>query len=214
MKQNETIRSHTRGIQSSTLPRLLLLALFFVGGVLLGQMLAERVPGGTGNELHRYLADFVQLGGQEPSIPKAAFSTLLVYYRYPLLAFLLGFASVGIVLLPFAACACGFFLSFSVCCFTAAFGGNGVLLALSIFGLRCLIMLPCFFLLAVPAWGTSASLAAISFGRGRRTAPVLYGKPYWTRLGITAAVLFLGVCAELFLSPALLRLAAERILVG
>ena len=125
-------------VQLPTLPRLLLLALFFLAGVLLGQVLSGRVPDTTGDELR----------------------------RYPLFAFLLGFASIGVVLLPCVTAAYGFFLSFSVCCFTAAFGVDGVLLALAVFGLRCLVTLPCYFLLAAASWGTSAGLAAVSFGRG------------------------------------------------
>lgn len=58
----------------------------------------------------------------------------MLYIRYPLLAFFLGFASIGVVLLPCAALAFGFFLSFSVCCFTASFGGDGVVLALAVLG--------------------------------------------------------------------------------
>ena len=69
------------------------------------------------------------------------------------------------VLLPCVTAAYGFFLSFSVCCFTAAFGVDGVLLALAVFGLRCMVTLPCYFLLAAASWGTSAGLAAVSFGR-------------------------------------------------
>lgn len=212
MNRNRTIHGAGSRAQPSTLPCLLLLALFFLGGILLGQVLSGRVPDGTGDELKRYLTDYVRVGGEGALSAKAAFSTLIIYFRYPLLAFLLGFASVGIVLLPGAAAACGFFLSFSVCCFTAAFGRDGVLLALAVFGLRCLVTLPCFFLLAVPSWGTSAALANLSFGRGRRTAPVMYGKAYWLRLGGTAAALLAGVCVELLLSPPLLRLILERIL--
>ena len=177
-------------VQLPTLPRLLLLALFFLAGVLLGQVLSGRVPDTTGDELRRYLEDYVRLGG----------------------AFLLGFASIGVVLLPCVTAAYGFFLSFSVCCFTAAFGVDGVLLALAVFGLRCMVTLPCYFLLAAASWGTSAGLAAVSFGRGRRTAPVVYGRACWVRFGACCLALLAGVCAELFLSPVLLRLMLERIL--
>lgn len=45
-----------------------------------------------------------------------------------------------------------FFLSFSVCCFTAAFGVDGILLAFAVFGLRCMVTLPCYLLLAVSSW--------------------------------------------------------------
>ena len=109
-------------VQLPTLPRLLLLALFFLAGVLLGQVLSGRVPDTTGDELRRYLEDYVRLGGEGAPTVQTALSALVIYFRYPLFAFLLGFASIGVVLLPCVTAAYGFFLSFSVCCFTAAFG--------------------------------------------------------------------------------------------
>ena len=195
-----------------TLPRLLLLALFFAAGVLLGQVLAGWVPDATGEELRRYLEDYVRLGGGTAPSPRAVLSTLVIYFRYPLLAFGLGFASIGVALLPCVTVAYGFFLSFSVCCFTAAFGADGVLLALAVFGLRCAVTLPCYFLLAAPSWGTAAGLAAVSFGSGRRTAPGVYGRACWIRLGACCLALLAGVCVDVLLSPVLLRLMLERIL--
>jgi hypothetical protein len=198
--------------QSAPLPRLVLLALFFLGGVLLGQVVSGRVPDATGDELGRYLTDYLRLDGGTERTTAAALSAALIYFRYPLLAFLLGFTSLGVLLLPCATVAYGFFLSFSVCCFTAAFGSDGVLLALAVFGLRCAVTLPCYLLLAVPAWGTSATLASFSFGRGRRAAPVVYGRSCWVRFGGVMAALLTGMCVDLFLSPWLLQLILERIL--
>lgn len=192
------------------LPRLVLLALFFLIGVILGQVLSGRVPDVTGDELTRYLTDYISLGDSPVLTAKTALSALVIYFRYPLLAFLMGFASVGLVLLPLITVAYGFFLSFSVCCFTAAFGGEGVLLAFAVFGLRCLVTLPCYFLLAVPSLATSAALAAVSFGRGRHTASVVYGRTWWFRLVISVAVLLAGVGVELFLSPLFLRLLLQK----
>lgn len=187
------------------------LALFFLGGVFLGQVLAGRVPDATGRELTEYLRSYVTL--EAAVTPQAAVSALVLYFRYPLLAVLMGFASIGVALLPAVTAAFGFFLSFSVSCFTAAFGGEGVLLALAVFGLRCAVTLPCYFLLAVPAWRNAAALALASFGGGRRTAPVVYGQPWWSRVAVCAGILLAGVCLELFCSPWLLRLALDRILV-
>lgn len=198
--------------QSAPLPRLVLLALFFLGGVLLGQVVSGRVPDATGDELGRYLTDYLRLDGGTERTTAAALSAALIYFRYPLLAFLLGFTSLGVLLLPCATVAYGFFLSFSVCCFTAAFGSDGVLLALAVFGLRCAVTLPCYLLLAVPAWGTSATLASFSFGWGRRAAPVVYGRSCWVRFGGVMAALLTGMCVDLFLSPWLLQLILERIL--
>ena len=197
------------GPLASSLPCMLLLALFFLCGAILGQVLAGRVPGETGLELRQYLEDYVRLGGEVS--PGAAVSAAAVYFRYPLLAFLLGFASIGVVLLPVSAAAFGFFLSFAVCCFTAAFGPDGVLLALAALGLRCVVTMPCFFLLASSSCGTAAGLAAVSFGSGRRTAPAC-GRVDWRRFGACSLALAAGVCGELTLTPALLRLALERVL--
>ena len=181
------------GGQPSPLPGLLFLAVCFAGGVILGQVLAARVPGETGAELRQYLNDYVQLSGETSVSPGTVLSTVVLYFRYPLLAFLLGFASIGVVLLPVTAVAFGFFLSFSVCCFTATFGADGVLLA-------------------VPSLGTSAALASLSFGRGRRCAAVTYGRTWWRRLALCGGVLLVGVCVDLFCSPWLLRFMLGRIL--
>lgn len=198
--------------QSAPLPRLLSLALFFLGGVILGQVLSGRVPDATGDELGRYLTEYLRLEGGIDHTAAAALSTAVIYFRYPLLAFLLGFTSLGVLLLPCVTAAYGFFLSFSVCCFTAAFGADGVLLALAVFGLRCAVTLPCYLLLAVPAWGTSAALASFSLGLGRRAAPAVYTRSCWILFGGVIAVLLAGMCVDLFLSPWLLRLVLERIL--
>lgn len=197
--------------QSAPLSRLVFLALFFLGGVFLGQVLSGRVPDATGDELGRYLTDYLRLDGGTAE-RRAALSTAVIYLRYPLTAFLLGFTSLGVLLLPCATAAYGFFLSFSVCCFTASFGTEGVLLALAVFGLRCAVTLPCYLLLAVPAWGASAALASMSFGQGRRVAPVDYGRRFWLRSGAVLAVLAAGICLDIFLTPWLLQLVLERIL--
>ena len=154
----------------------------------------------------------MRLGEEAGPAPNTVMSALVSSCREPRLACLRGFPSRGVLRRPWGTVAYGFFLSFSVCCFTAAFGSDGVLLALAVFGLRCAVTLPCYLLLAAPAWGTSAALASLSFGRGRRSAPVAYGRSWWLRLGVTSAVLFAGMCADMILSPWLLQLALERIL--
>lgn len=189
--------------------RLLFLAFFFFAGVILGQVFSSRVPDATGEELTRYLTDYLQVEGE--LTPRAALSAAVLYFRYPLAAFLLGFASIGVLMLPFATGAFGFFLSFSVCCFTAAFGPDGVLLALAVFGLRCAVTLPCYFLLAVPSLERSMALACLSFGRGR--APVVYGREWWSRMAVIWGVLLAGMCAELMLTPWFLQQLLEQMLV-
>ena len=69
-----------KGPLASSLPCMLLLALFFLCGAILGQVLAGRVPGETGLELRQYLEDYVRLGGEVS--PGAAVSAAAVYFRY------------------------------------------------------------------------------------------------------------------------------------
>ncbi len=193
------------------LVRLLFLALFFFAGIILGQVFSNHVPDAAGDELVLYLTDFLKIESRELS-PQAVFSALILYFRYPLAACLLGFASIGILLLPFVTGAFGFFLSFSVCCFAAAFGPDGVLLALAVFGLRCAVTLPCYFLLAVPSFEHSMALASFSIGRGRRSAAVIYSREWWSRLAVISGALLVGMCSELMLTPWFLRQILEQLL--
>lgn len=191
-------------------PQILLLALFFLVGVVLGQVFAGRVPAITGQELTNYLHHYLTLE-EENFSPKTLLAELVLYLRYPLLAVLLGFSSIGVVVLPGATILFGFFLSFSISCFIAAFGVNGVLVALAVAGLRCAVTLPCYFVLAVPAWSMSVSLA--SFGRGQKVVPVTYGRSWWLCLGVCIAVLLAGMCVDYICSPWFLHLALDRILI-
>lgn len=186
---------------------LVLLALCFAVGVILGQVSSARAS--NDQELAQYLSDFFQIS--ETLETGMFFPALLIYFRYPMIAFLLGFASIGALLLPMVSAAFGFFLSFSACCFAGAYGKEGVLLAAAVLGLRCLITLPCYFWLAVPSFRASISLALVSFGKGRRLAPVVYDAAWFLRLAACVAVLFIGVLCEVYLSPVFVRLACARI---
>ena len=201
-------------VQLPTLPRLLLLALFFLAGVLLGQVLSGRVPDTTGDELRRYLEDYVRLGGEGAPTVQTALSALVIYFRYPLFAFLLGFASIGVVLLPCVTAAYGFFLSFSVCCFTAAFGGAGALLAMAVFGIRSLASVPGFFLLAVPALRSAALRSPLPFGRGKRVASAGNDTGRWKGLCAVSAALLAALLLESALSSGLLRLVWEHFIAA
>ena len=188
--------------------RLLCLAAFFAFGIFLGRAAASCVPMETGEELSRYLQDYLRLEGTAVE-ESAVLSAVLTYVRYPLLAAFLGFTSLGIVLLPVVAAVAGFCFSFSVCCFAAAFGGEGVRLALAVLGLRCGVTLPCFFLLAVPAWSACAALTSFSAGKGRR----VYDRRWLLRLVLVMLVLLAGTWVELWFLPRfVLRPALQRAL--
>ena len=193
--------------------RLLLLAFFFVCGVLLGRALSARGAEGTAGELKSYLEGYLSLPkakGFWETLP----SSLFLYFRYPVLAFLLGYLGAGIALLPLGAAAFGFSLSFSVCCFAAAFGGAGVLLALAVFGPRSLGSVPGLFLLAVPALRSAALRSSLPFGRGKRVASAGSKTGRWKRLFAVSAALLAALLLESALSPGLLRLVWEHFIAA
>ena len=103
----------------------------------------------------------------------------------------------------------GFFPAYAAGCLTASFGGRGLLLALAFFGFRCLVTVPCFFLLAAPAMGRAAALRGLSRGR-RGAAFSACGRGCWLGFGIVCLILCLGAWIELRLSPFLLRALLER----
>lgn len=192
-----------RAVSAVQLPCLLFLGVCFFAGLILGQGLAFRVPDQVYRQLDSYLVGFLALERRQFS--DAVISTLILYIRYPLLAFFLGFVSIGVVFLPLASIAFGFFLSFSVGCFAASFGMSGIFLALALLGLRVFITVPCFFWIAVSSWELACVLAGRSRGKGKRFTPMFYGKRWWLRLAVVFAILLFGVSLDLMISPYLLE---------
>jgi len=202
-----------RRYKSGPISQLLFFALLFFGGVLLGEILSRWAPNETGRELNHYLTGYFFLNESKSVSLRHVIATILLYLRYPVAAFFLGFSSVGVILLPLLTVVFGIFLSFSVCCLTAAFGAQGVLLALTVFGMRCLVTLPGYFYLALPAWRASAALAAILLGRRNRPLkPIGYSGTDWHRLGVVLFVLVIVLCVDLALSPLLLQIVLDRLI--
>jgi stage II sporulation protein M len=185
-----------------------LLALFFFLGGLAGHAYAKTWDG---EALRNYLGDYCALygsGGVSPALLGCA----ALYFGWCLAVFLLGFASVGVALIPVLSGLFGFLTMYSVSCFVSAYGRSGILLAMGAMLPRLLVTVPCFLALAGAAWPMSADLAMLALGRGRRAAPVLYGRGYFRVLLVCAGVLSLGVVCERLLSSRLFQLALERVL--
>ena len=156
-----------------------------------------------GAELRRYLDGYMALHASGGFSAAAAWKTALCFFRAPVLVFILGFASLGVALIPCVCAAQGFLFSFSLFCFAAGLGEDGFFLLLALFAVRLLIVLPCTLLLGGAAWEASCSLAALSFGRGKRTKAVAYGG-CWPRFGVSCVCLCFGAALELWLVPQVL----------
>ena len=185
---------------------LCVLAFFFLLGLLLGYLVAERHAGTLAEEIRSYLEEFSSRHVDISDGAKSFAYTLLCYVRYPLLAFLFGFASFGALFLPLLSAAFAFSLSYSVCCFAFALGRAGVLLAASLFAFRSLISVPCYFLLAYPAFGASLSLLRYTFGLAERNTATLYSRMYFYRFLIVLLFLLSAAVIDPWLSSRLMSL--------
>jgi len=187
---------------------LLVLCVFFIVGAGLGRLGHSYVTAGDNEELARYICSYADLVSGSKNTAADICSVVLLYFRYPLFYFFLGFLSVGALLIPFTCAVQGFFLSFSISCFASSLGKSGVLLALSAFGIRCLFMLPCCFLLA--AWSFLSAKDRISrTGTGAGRNSVSAGS-FW-RFAICVIVLLVGSVLELSVVPRLFSLALAKI---
>ena len=187
---------------------LLALSAFTALGVLGGYAAASNSAPRMGNELQRYFETYLALGTRSSFGAETLLGTIVCYFRAPFFAFLLGFASVGVLLIPLVCAFQGFLISYSLFCFAFSLGRVSFPLLLALFGIRLLTVLPCMLLLGTAALDKSRSLLLLSCA-GPRAGPVAYGSAYWYRFGVGCVCLFLGSMLELWLVPQFLLLAAS-----
>ena len=201
-------RLKTSSKEKSSLTTLGLFFLCFLLGLYLGRAASVSRIAEVSPQLRQYLEGYIQTAPTVSFTGKHLLQSLLVYFRYPLLVFALGFASFGVLMIPVLATLLSFSFSYAVCCFTASFGAKGTLLSLALFGLRYLLTLPCFLVLAVQAFRSSLELAGYTLGYGGRRGKELYGAQYFTKFFTAASVLLAGALLDLWLTPWLLQLLA------
>ena len=98
----------------------LLLAVFFFLGIGAGVVCAGRISGDVERELTTYLTDYLALAQSQDLGISVVCSLTLLYLQGPVLAFLCGVCSAGILLLPLLAAAAGFFPAYAAGCLTAS----------------------------------------------------------------------------------------------
>lgn len=118
----------------------------FLLGTAAAVCMRDRPLGKMGSELSAYLKDYLSLADRHTLTASGICSMSAAYVCSPLFALLCGFSWVGIGLLPIGALLTGFFPGYAAGCLFAAFSGQGLLLALGLFGLRCFVTVTCFFL--------------------------------------------------------------------
>ncbi len=176
----------------------------FALGVGIGYCRALRISAASEIELRHYFSSFARVRTQDVLSGEVVVQTVLAFLRGPFFAFLLGFASVGVVLLPLLCALQGFLYSFSLFCCVGTMGRELFFPVLLLFLLRFLTVLPCTILLSEAALSNSWSLASYSLGKGKRVKAAHYGAPYFIRFALCCAVLLLGAVLELWLVPRVL----------
>lgn len=181
-------------------------AFFFLGG-LLGCILAARVGGGGSDSLILYLERFLSTAGEQTALAPPLLPLIWETVRWPLIVFVLGFTTLGLLFIPVVFSVRGFLLAFSIASFVRMFGGGGGLLAFLVFGISGCVALPVFFVLGVQGIMASRYLATRFLGETRRGSP--YGKRYFLRCGVCAGALCVCVFLESVVVPALVAGGAK-----
>jgi len=182
---------------------LLICAVFFVCGIIVGTFSARRLDTAGTHALYESMVGYMEQVRAGIYISPGFFTVLWTTGRDHLIVLFLGFSLLGAFCLPVLSGVRGFYLSFSIAAFVRVFGMDGVPVALSLFGVGTLLTLPAFFILVTQAFSASAQMAKAVFGIGTLQVGLLYGRGYWLRL----IVCFLGILAavfiEIYLTPAL-----------
>ena len=92
--------SQGKQLRSTCSPQLLLLCLFVAVGAIIGFFVQKTVSTESNAELCEYLHQYAACSAQGSCTPVSFLRVAAVYFRYPLLAFCLGFCAFGIYLLP------------------------------------------------------------------------------------------------------------------
>ena len=211
MRGRPVRRTIRLGSADPSLLRGLLLALLFLAGALAGPLYAGTCGEEAQGALDQYLTDYCAVY-DTGSAAASLLSCVVMYFGYGLALFLLGFSSAGVALIPALSGLFGFLTMYTVSCFVRCYGRSGVLLAMGVLLVRLVFTLPCFLALAGAAWPLSIELFTLSFGRGKRSAPVLYGSRYFLLFVLCAVILAAGVCCERLITPLLFRMALEEVL--
>ena len=194
-----------RAVTVDILPfRTLFPAFFLTLGILGGYAVSGRCGSDASDTLRRFFDGYLAFVPERKLSFSAMAQTMICFFRAPVLAFLLGFASIGVIALPLLYTAQGFLLSFSLFCFASAMGRGSFGTLAVLFATRLLFVLPCTFLLGQAAFEKARALALFSLGGGKRVRPVAYGTLYWYRFAVCAVCLLIGCALELWLVPLLL----------
>ena len=183
-----------------------ILAICFCLGGLLGCLCAGNCDTSVQDAFRGYLSDyciFCEVYGASVPLGKC----FLLYFTTVCAAFVFGYSSLGVMLIPFFSAVFGFLSYYTVFCFAFSFGRDGILLAAALTFVRLFFTLPCFLIVASQSLIRSFRIALLAVGHGKRLP--LSGGRYLFVFVVCLFCLCVGVLCERFLTPILFRAAID-----
>ena len=190
---------YSKGIYQTSslfLRYLLLTVCFFVFGIILGHIGGYRVLPEISVQVQEYLLDYVFLQKKHGIKSESFLLTLIIYFRYPVAALFFSLSTLRVILVPILTIVYGFSLSIAASCLSMGLGRNGVLLAFSLLGIRCMFSLPCYFLITVPIQAHGGVLQEQYRGKRQRIHMSELGSKYLILLLDCIVVLLVGASIE------------------
>lgn len=187
------------------LTRLAVLAVCFGLGALGGFLFSAL--SGDSPELLDYLRLYFRSVGEGGGLELSLVAVIWDLIRWPLAAFLLGLAPIGVLGIPMLMGARGFLLAFAATTFARLFHLPGLAAALAAFGVTVLLAVPVLFVVAEDAFRQSLSRLP-----GAASAPA-----HWSEraqaLAPCAGLLVLAVALQQTVMPALFSAVCARLLI-
>lgn len=186
----------------STTWALVVTALAFFAGGLVGFALTSQVEGRAAENLALYVeAFFAAVDGGEVGLP-ALPGLLWQLLRWPILTVLFSFTAFGVLGIPVLFAVRGFLFSFSVAAFIRVMGSFGGLVGVVVFGITGAVAIPALFVLGVQGMSASRRLAGRTLGDGK--ARVTNGKQYFLCCGLCAVAYLVCIVLEYTAVPSLI----------
>jgi stage II sporulation protein M len=188
---------------------LLLCGAMFLCGSIIGTFSAGLVR--DGSSLNAVLTGYLSAYLNGASLKPDLFAAVVDACKYHLAALFLGLSVLGVVFIPVLSAVRGFMLSYSVSAVVRLLGGKGVWLALSVFGLRTIITIPCFFILSIYAYAASTYIFRQSLSKNMKISASPFNSRTMIVCGVCLLILLASALIDTYLSPHLIGLAASHI---
>ncbi len=178
-------------------------------GVIVGSVTASFIESDTAYKLSTSISSSASAGINDTArfLP----TTLLNLLKYPLIAFLLGFTLLGIGLIPLVVGLRGYFLAFSIGVVIKLYGLDGIWLSVALWGLQCLVSIPCLLLISVQSFNCARAQMQLFTGGKRVIIGSVFTKAHFVFFGICILVLILFSFIEVFITPKLINFAFTNI---